>query len=182
MLILSLFLILATPMISSAAGGEEPKADAADSLSAGESREYREKSAKLSGLEVKIKDLNSLLAQLVELKKREKDPEKVRQIMNELVTNTKERNKAAAEHRRLKSHLLYRFPNLGEVIHQKYGIHEDASVEQLEKAQGLNELLDETKSLIQTKYAPILKETEGRKESFPLPPKKVEKKPLRLVK
>lgn len=174
------FTILFNPLIFAADGGGAEASEG--NLPGSESREYREKSAKLAGLEAKIKDLDAELARLVELKKREKDPDKVRQMMDDLVLKTKERNKTAAEHRKLKSHLLYRFPNLGESIHQKYGTHEEASVEQLEKAQGLAELLDETKLLIEKKYAPILSETKD-KDVEPSPaPQSPKKKTLKLVK
>lgn len=175
-----IFCLFCWPSLAAEGGGAD--AGAESDLSGSETREYREKSAKLAGLEAKIKDLDTELAQLVELKKREKKPERVRQMMDDLVVKTKERNTLAAEHRRLKSHLLYRFPNLGATIHRKYGTHEEASVEQLEKARGLADLLDETKILIQKKYAPILKETkESEDEVLPLP-QEPEKKPLRLVK
>ena len=126
-----------------------------------DSREYREKNAKIIGLEAQITDLNSQIEKLVEHKRREKNSEKVREMMGELVTLSNDRNKAVAEHRELKKYLIYRYPNLGKTLHQKYGVHEEASVEQLEKSHGLDELLTETKNLIDKKYAPLIKDLPG---------------------
>ncbi len=164
---------------------EDKAASGEAALTSKDQREYREKSLKLLGLEAKIKDLDSQLTGIVELKKKEKSPEKVRALMDDLVLKTKERNQMAADHRSLKKELLYRFPNLGEAIHRKYGVHEETSIEQLEKSGSLNELLDESKELIQTKYAPILKDSKDSKDdsgeiAAPLPKKKEE--PLKLVK
>ncbi|NCN95210.1 MAG: hypothetical protein GW917_00640 [Bdellovibrionales bacterium] len=126
-----------------------------------DSREYREKNAKIIGLEAQIADLNSQIEKLVERKRREKNSEKVREMMGELVTLSNDRNKAVVEHRELKKYLIYRYPNLGKALHQKYGVHQEASVEQLEKSHGLDELLTETKNLIDKKYAPLLKDLPG---------------------
>lgn len=170
---------------ASGGGGEAESAPAAKDMSSKDQREYREKSVKLQGLEARVEDLNTQLSHLVELKKREKNPEKVREQMDELVKLTQERNKLAAEHRVLKQELIYKFPNLGESIHRQYGTHEATSVDQLEKAGGLQQLLDETKALIERKYAPVLeKYEEAGKEEIPTPPpqKKKEERPLRLMK
>ncbi|HAG91523.1 MAG TPA: hypothetical protein DCL41_06610 [Bdellovibrionales bacterium] len=142
-----------------AGGGEgEAKESGAAKEEVLQDREYREKNAKLLGLEARIADLNTQLEKLVEHKRREKSSEKVRVMMDELVTLAKDRNAAIKEHRELKKYLIYRFPNMGKVFHQKYGVHEEASVEQLEKAHGLDEMLTETKLLIEQKYRPILKD------------------------
>src|SRR5688572_4855988 len=123
-------LMMVAPATSFASGGGgEAAAPAAETSK--EDREYREKSAKLSGLETKIIDLNAQLAKLIENKRKEKDSEKARPMMDELVKLTKERNTAVIDHLRLKNELLYRFPNMGESIRQKYGTHEEASVDQL---------------------------------------------------
>src|SRR5690606_19335341 len=102
---------------------------AKDEIAGSEDRDFKEKSLKLSGLEARILDMNNQLTLMIELKKREKDSEKSRELMKELVSQTKERNKAVSEHRQLKKHLLYRYPNMRDVIHKKYGVHEEASIE-----------------------------------------------------
>lgn len=161
-------------------GGEAPKA--ADSGSSKEDREFREKSAKLAGLEVKILEMDKGIAELIEKKRRSKDPE-TRMIMNELVTLTEQRNKSVKEHRQLKDYLLYRFPNLGETVANRYGVHEEMSVEQHERSSGLDLMLTELKQVIEQKYHPILKDdAKNVEQEAPLPPAPKKEKPLRLVK
>lgn len=176
-LILVVFVLASPVWAAGGGGGEAPSSGEAMSL---EDREYREKSNKLLGLEAKLKDMNEALSVLVEKKRREKNPDKVREMMEELVRLSKERNKVVLEHRELKKYLLYRFPNLGKDIHRRYGVHEEASPEQLEKARGLEELLTETKDLIDQKYAPIIGDLPGEEEKSL--PKKESDEPLRLVK
>ena len=169
------FALFFSPMIFSAENAA-PAAGAESALL--EDKDYKEKSLKLLGLEARLKDMNDQLLQMIELKKREKDSDKSRELMKELVTKTAERNKAVTEHRQLKSFLLYRYPNLGELIHKKYGTHEEATIEQLEKARGLDELLTETKALIDKKYAPFTKKSEQDLETKPKP----KNEPLKIVK
>lgn len=161
-----------------AGGGEAPSSGGASSSL--EDREYKEKSNKLLGLEAKLKDMNESLSVLVEKKRREKDPDKVREMMSELVRLSKDRNKVVVEYRELKKYLIYRFPNLGKDIQRRYGVHEEASPEQLEKARGLEELLSETKDLIDQKYAPIIGDLPDEEKNAA--PKKESDQPLRLVK
>lgn len=165
-----------------AAAPAEAGAEAGAPKAGPEVREYREKNAKLLGLEAQIADLNSQLEKLVEHKRREKNPETVRELMGELVTLSEDRNKAVLDHRELKKYLIYRFPNLGKALHQKYGVHEEASVEQLEKSHGLDELLTETKLLIDRKYAPLLKNLPGVQAEKMEKEKDSIGKSLRLVK
>lgn len=164
-------------------GAEAPKAvEAAGQTGSKEDREFREKSAKLAGLEVKILEMDKGIAELIEKKRRSKDPE-TRAIMNELVTLSDQRNKSVKEHRQLRDYLLYRFPNLGETVTNRYGVHVEMSVDQHEKSSGLDLMLTELKEVIQQKYRPMLKDDSKKVEQEePSSPASSKEKPLRLVK
>jgi hypothetical protein len=161
-------------------GGEGGAAKSSAEEVSPEEREFTEKTAKLSGLEAKIEELDKALDSLIAEKKHEKNPEKMRLLLKDLVSKTRERNAAVDEHRQLKSYLLYRFPGKGKVIQGKYRDHEKASVDTLEKAGGLKELLRETKTLIDEKYRSFDPKTPEAEEA-PVEPEKKKEKTLKLV-
>lgn len=159
---------------SGEAGGAKPSAEISK-----EQREFTEKQTKLNALQNRLVDADKKFKELVNEKAEAKTTESKQQIIKEMVELTNQRNKDAAEFNQIKSDLTYRYPNQGEHLERRYQTQSKRSVEEMEGAAGLDEMLTHTKKLIDKKYAPFMPEEDG-KAAPKATSVQIEEKPARL--
>ena len=113
-------------------------------------REYTEKFTKLNALAAKLEESTKHYAAVVKEKEEAKGPER-EALLKEMVEMAKQRSKDESEYARLKTEIAQRYPNQGE-----RGAHraiEKAEVPAAgEAAPSLDQVLKETKALIDAKY------------------------------
>lgn len=141
-------------------GGEAPAAVPRDQ------KEYGEKTIKLTSLASKLEEAEKHFAAVVHEKEEAPTPEAKFPYLKELVEIAKQRNADVAEYNKLKTDLKLRYPNQGEHLNRHFRAREEHSVEELERTVGagpsLDELLIETKRMIDQKYAPFNPEATAR--------------------
>ncbi len=175
---LGLTLCLATPGALAAGGGGDATAEegaGAGSSQSLDQKEFREKTAKLNTLSARIAESERQFAEVVKHKAGEKNPEQKQQFIKRLLELADERNKAADEYMKLKSDLTLRYPNRGEHLNRRYDVQTKKTVEELEGAAGLDEMLTRTAKVIRKKYevfegpaeTSLPVHTEGTKEAKP---------------
>lgn len=138
------------------------------------SEEYTVKTTKLNMLEGRIEETSRQYDSLVKEKAREKDQNRVQELLRQMVDLDKQRNKDRIEFAQVKQELLYKYPAMTEQLNRDYSIKEKDPDQ--EGAGGLDELLTRTKKVIQRKFAPFTKDDEELKAKTPPP-----EKPKRLV-
>ena len=176
----AVFLILATSAHAEeeaakggeAGGKEEDKAQ----------HEYSEKQGKLNGLATKLEESDKHFHELVEEKENATTNEAKQDIIKEMVKLTNDRAKDAEAYTSLKSELTLRYPNQGEALQRRYQTENPRSLEQLDGAAGLDELLTRTKKMIDKKYAPFNAESDRKPASVQKPVVVEEVPRLRLEK
>jgi hypothetical protein len=118
-------------------------------------KEFTEKSAKLNSLATRIEDAEKQFSELVRKKAGEKNQEAKEAIIKEMVEITNKRNKDADEYNKLKTDLTLRYPSQGVNLNRRYQTQTKKSVEEMEGAAGLDELLTRTKKIVEKKFAPF---------------------------
>lgn len=175
--------VLAEGHEAAKAEGEAGKKEAAVPK---DQKEFTEKTTRLNSLATRIEEAEKQFNELVKRKTEEKNNDEKQRILKQMVETTKDRNKAADEYNKLKSDLELRYPNQGAHVDRHYQTQSKKSVEELEGAAGLDELLTHTKKIVEKKFAPFAEEEDAKKKpkgsgATPPPPAE-EKKPLRLEK
>jgi len=150
-----------------------------------EQKEFYEKTQRLNSLSTRIEEAEKQFLELVSRKSTEKDPSEKERIIKQMNEVSKDRNKSAEEYNQVKSELELRYPDQGEHLNRRYQTQTKKSVEELEGAAGLDELLTRTKKVIERKFAPFTdaeEEKEKKQAKAKATPAEEEKPKLRLEK
>ena len=122
-------------------------------------KEYLEKTIKLSSLASKLEESEKQFAEVVHEKNEAATPEAKLPYLKEMVEIAKQRNTNVHEYNKVKTDLALRYPNQGEHLNRHFRRHDAHSAEELEHeiaaGPSLDELLIETKRMIDQKYAPF---------------------------
>ena len=145
-----------------------------------EQKEFYDKTQRLNTLTSRIEEAEKTFNGLVRQKAAEKNPDEIQKILKQMNEVTKERNKNADEYNKVKSELALRYPNQGEHLNRHYQTQSKKTVEELEGAAGLDELLTRTKKLVERKYAPFADPNEIPAKPKTQAAKPEEEKPKRL--
>ena len=116
-------------------------------------KEFYEKTSRLNLLSSRIAEAEKKFQAMVHEKAEEKTSEGKQRLIKEMVAITQERNKSADEYMKLKSEISLRYPNKGEHLNRRYQIQGKKSLEEMEGAAGLDELLTRTKKVVEKKFA-----------------------------
>lgn len=168
-----------------ASGGEAKEGEAsAAKVIPKEQKEFYEKSQRLTTLSTRIEEAEKTFNGLVHHKATEKNPAEIQNILKQMNEVTAERNKNAEEYNKVKSELALRYPNQGESLNRQYQTQSKKSVEEMEGAAGLDELLTRTKKVVERKYAPFAdpNEVPSHSKSQAAKPHEEQKKRLKLEK
>jgi hypothetical protein len=120
-----------------------------------EQREFFEKTQRLNSLTTRIEEAEKQFLELVRRKATEKDANEKERIIKQMNEVSKDRNKSAEAYNNVKSDLELHYPNQGEHLNRRYQTQTKKSVEELEGAAGLDELLTRTKKVVERKFAPF---------------------------
>lgn len=181
MRLFSLSLLITLGLVLASVSAEEKAEEgAAAAPIPKETKEYVEKSGKLNSLTNRIAEQQKKFHELVRQKAHTKNTAEKQRIIQEMVTLTNEMNKDVESFNRVKSDLILRYPSKGEQLERRYKTQSKRTVEQMEGAAGLDELLTRTKKLIDKKYQLFLEEEEKEKQAKPEIPAGQEEKPKRL--
>lgn len=120
-----------------------------------EQKEFFEKTQRLNSLTTRLEEAEKQFGELVRRKSTEKNNEEKAHIIKQMNEVTKDRNKAVDEYNKVKSELTLRYPNQGEHLNRRYLTQTKKTVEELEGAAGLDELLTRTKKIVEKKFAPF---------------------------
>lgn len=167
------------------AEGEEGKAEGGGKRdTAGpfpkEQREFAEKTQRLNSLSTRIEEAERQFQELVGRKAHEKNAAEKQRIIKQMNEVTADRNKAAGEYNTVKSELNLRYPNQGAHLDRRYQTQSKKSVEELEGAAGLDDLLTRTKKMIDKKFAPFADNEAAKLSEKQKPVPREEQKPARL--
>ncbi len=182
--------LILTLLMAAAAGAEEGAKPEAKSESEGESskviaplpkeeKEFYDKTSRLNSLATRISEAEKQFQELVRWKATEKDPAEKQRIIKQMVEVTKERNKSAEEFMKVKSEIELRYPNKGAHLNRRYQTQTKKSLEEMEGAAGLDELLTRTKKIVEKKFATFNDSGEKQSET-PKPVETDSEKPKRL--
>jgi hypothetical protein len=116
----------------------------------------------------------------VRAKAGEKDPKEKARILKQMVFFTDDRNKAIDEYTKIKTELGLRYPNQGEHLNRQYRTQVKKTVQELEGAAGLDEILTRTKKVVDKKYAPFNDPKEEAAPKAKVAEPQTEEKPERL--
>lgn len=180
-LVLGSCLFLVTPLLHAEDHGAATPAEegAPPPITSKDQREFSEKSQRLQTLAARIEESDKQFKELVQTKAHEKNPQVLEGILKQMNVVVKERNKSAEEFNRLKSEIAQRYPSQGLPTKRRYETQAKKSVEELEGAAGLDELLTRTKKIIEKKFA-TFEDPELNKTSPIKPTTTTEEKPERL--
>lgn len=138
----------AAPAGEASAGQEIPK----------DQKEFTEKTGRLNVLKNHIEEADKKFAELVEEKHEAKTALAKQDVIKQMYELNKQRNLDAIELNKVKNDLTYRYPDLGDRLNKTYRTQDKRSLEEMEGAAGLDELLTRTKKQVDKKYAPFLKD------------------------
>jgi hypothetical protein len=182
LLSLSLLLICVT-----AAAEEKPPAEGEGGSAAAiapvgkDQKEYIEKTGKLTSLSNRIVEFEKQFQEVIHHKATAKTTAEKMHAVEELNRIAKERNKDVEAYNRIKMDVKLRYPNQGISLERRYNTQQKKTVEELEGAAGLDEMLTRIKRVIDQKYEPFLAEEEKREKKQPTIVKSLdEEKPKRL--
>lgn len=148
-----------------------------------EQKEFQDKTTKLNSLGTRIEESEKQFNELVLRKAGEKDNAEKERIIKQMVEITKERNKSAEEYNKVKSDLQLRYPGQGAQLNRRYQTQSKKTIEELEGAAGLDEMLTRTKKIIDKKFAPFAPpEDEKKPKAKVAAPEDEKPKRLRLEK
>ena len=127
-----------------------------------EQKEFFEKTQRLNSLNTRIEEAGKQFNELVRRKSSEKNNEEKAHIIKQMNEAIKDRDKSVDEYMKVKSDLTLRYPNQGEHLNRRYLTQTKKSVEELEGAAGLDELLTRTKKIVEKKFAPLAPENDAK--------------------
>ena len=152
------FLVATVVFVLAAGAEEEGGAKAAVAPEPKDQHEFTQKTSRMNSLATRIEEDEKQFQELVRAKAETKSPEEKQRFIKQMVSVTEDRNKSADEYNKLKGELGLRYPNQGEHSERGYRTQSKKSVEEMEGAAGLDELLTRTKKIIEKKFAPFNKE------------------------
>lgn len=164
--------------LSLGAAESKPEGEVGAPLSK-EEKEFIDKTSKLNSTTSRIVEAEKKFAELIHQKALAKTPDEKQRIVKEMIELTKQRNTDAETFNKLKADLTLRYPNRGQAINRRYQTQVKRSIEEMEGAAGLDEILTHTKKAIDRKYAPLLQD-EKEAPSAPMVVQPTEEKPKRL--
>jgi hypothetical protein len=159
-------------------GGEKGKEVKKDEKSA--AKEYVDKTTKMNALQVKMLDSDRDFAKLVEEKEHEHDQIRVQGILRQMVEVSSRRNKDGDEFNHLKQELLYQYPGKSAELNRMYETQTQKSLDDMQSAADLDDLLTRVKKVIERKFAPLMPPDEKKVIKAEPPPE--EPKKLKLEK
>lgn len=155
-LAINLFLLLILSVSSSAmaSGGEDkPKEGVvAEKEIKSDEESFTVVQARVLGLEAKVRSAEDGIKKLIEEKQRTQDPEKLNEIIRNMITLHKELENHAKEYDQQKALLNYRYPEKGQSEKRKYQRHEVKSIEEMEGQMSLSKSLQKTMSKVRIQY------------------------------
>lgn len=120
--------------------------------------------AKVSALEAKVKAGNEDIDKLIEEKQATKDPQKIQEIVKQMVTAHKELEKNAKEYDQQRSLLKYRYPEKDQKIEREYERIEVKSLDEMEGQKSVSASIKHTLQNVRNQYGePEKKESSATK-------------------
>lgn len=180
--ILTAFVLNSTAALANEkpAEGDEGEGGKGAATVSKDTKEFLEKSARLTSLTSRIEEHRKHFSEAVHNKAEAKDPVEKQRWIKDMIQITNDMNKDIEAYNRVKSDLILRYPNKGEQLERRYQTQTKRTMEEMEGAAGLDELLTRTKKAIDKKYAPFREEEEKRTHAQPEIPAGEEEKPKRL--
>src|SRR5207248_1971848 len=139
---------------SFAAHGEEQKQPEGNGVMityGKEQKEFYDKTSRLNSLSTRMEEDEKQFMIQVRAKAAEKDPKEKQRILKQMVFFSDDRNKSADEFNKIKTELGLRYPNQGEHLNRQYRTQVKKTVQEMEGAAGLDELLTRTKKIVDKK-------------------------------
>jgi hypothetical protein len=136
--------------------------------------EASEVQGKVQSLRAKVKSKEETINKLIEEKNHTKDPEKVKEIIAEMVTEHKEMSKMIEEYEQNRSLLRYRYPEKGYSGTRSYERMEVKALEQMESQMSIEAKLKRNLKTVHSQYlepveAKNPKRGKGRKKEVEAP-------------
>jgi len=156
------------------AGGEEKKEGGGEEAAPKERRtseaSYAEVQAKVSGLEAKVRSGEEEIAKLIAEKQHTSNPQRLGQIVSEMVKLHKEMQTNAREYEQQRSLLKYRYPEKGIGGEKReYERLEVKTLDEMEDSLSLSSSVNKTLKKVRTQYVkpdmPIKSEKKSSKKS-----------------
>ncbi len=166
-------------LVTSATIAAEDKGDASAPMPK-DQKEFIEKSSRLTSLTNRIAEHDKNFLAAVRAKAATKDPAEKRRLIQVMLEIKAQRDKDVEAFNRIKTELKLRYPNQGEHLERRYQTQTKKSLEEMEGAAGLDELLTRIKKVIDRKYAPFIEPKEDEKSPAPKTVKTQEQKPERI--
>ncbi len=159
--ILLSFWIAAFPNSSWASGGGEAAKEGAKPAEM-KSPEWMELNNVIISLRSKIKMKEDSIQKLIEEKSKTKNPAEASRIVNQMVADHKEMQKAIVSYEENRNLLKYRFPEAGLTKQREYERIEEKSLEDIETSWNLNTKIKSSVKNAKTKYG-VKSESEEKK-------------------
>jgi hypothetical protein len=160
--VLALNLSLGTTAFVYANEAKEEKAEVKEGAKEGEGEgteaqkkqasEATELQSKVQALQAKIKSKEDNIQKLIEEKNRTKDPEKVAEIIKEMVADHKEMSKMIEEYEQNRSLLRYRYPEKGFSGGRTYERMEVKPLDQMENQMSVESKLKRNLKTVRSQY------------------------------
>lgn len=157
-----------------ASGGEEKPKESAASVKEVKSDEesFNVVQARVLGLEAKVRSAEDEIKKLIEEKQRTKDPEKLNEIIRQMIAVHKQLENHAKEYDQQRAFLNYRYPEKGQSEKRKYQRHEVKSIEEMEGQMSLSKSVQKTMKKVRMQYenadaSLIPTKTKSQKETAP---------------
>ncbi len=153
-------------------GGGEGEGSDAQKKQASEAIELQ---AKVQALQAKIRSKEENIQKLIEEKNRTKDPEKVAEIIKEMVSDHKEMSKMIEEYEQNRSLLRYRYPEKGFVGGRTYERMEVKPLDQMENQMSVEAKLKRNLKTVHSQYGETVdakrpkKKRPGQKQEAEVP-------------
>lgn len=114
--------------------------------------EAMELQSKVQALQAKIRSKEESINKLIEEKSRTKDPDKVKEIISEMVTEHKEMSKMIEEYEQNRSLLRYRYPEKGYSGTRSYERMEVKPLDQMENQMSVEAKLKRNLKTVRSQY------------------------------
>lgn len=143
--------------------------------------EYTQKETKLNTIQTRIQDEQSDFDRLVWRKAHATDQKEIESILQEMVDVTNQRNKDVEEYNQVYQDFQYRYPSKNVELNRLYQMEQKRTVDEMQGAADLDDMLTRVKRVIEKKFAPFEPESEKTAKVAPAQPDEPPKK-LRLEK
>ena len=115
-------------------------------------KEFEDKTSKLNYMSSLIEEANKEFEHLVHQKEHAKTQDEKQEVIREMVDLVNRRNKNIEIYNKLRTELDLRYPNKGQRLNRRYQPRAKQSVDEMESARGLEQLLTHTKMQVDKKY------------------------------